>query len=64
MEDIKPFDFDAAMSTGTQAAATEAGTPSDVQDTSASALTTVRAFRPQGIDQAVALLKKMRKAYP
>lgn len=60
MEEIKPFDFDAAMSTGALAAATEAGTPPNVQDISASALTTVRAFRPQGIDQAVALLKKMR----
>lgn len=60
MEEIKPFDFDAAMSTGALDAATEAGTPPNVQDISASALTTVRAFRPQGIDQAVALLKKMR----
>lgn len=60
MEEIKPFDFDAAMLTGALAAATEAGTPPNVQDISASALTTVRAFRPQGIDQAVALLKKMR----
>ena len=59
MEEIKPFDFDAAMSSG-EVSAVGAGEVVSGHEASTSELTTVRAFKLTGIDQAEALLKRMR----
>ena len=60
MEEIKPFDFDAAMSADEHVEAAEIGAALDSLGMSPPGLTTVRAFKPIGIDQAEILLKKMR----
>ena len=60
MEEIKPFDFDAAMLASEQNDTIETVVTVSGQEVSASELTTVRAFKPTGIDQAEVLLKKMR----
>lgn len=60
MEEITPFDFDAAMSADAQGTNSQPCGPTNLHDASAAELTIVRAFKPSGIDQAGALLKKMR----
>lgn len=62
MEEIKPFDFDAAMSADAHADTPDASAQADWQSAPATELTTVRSFKPAGIDQAEVLLKKMRSA--
>lgn len=60
MEEIQPFDFDAAMSAAIQPSASAGDPPANGQETASVELTAVRAFKPTGIKQAEELLKKMR----